>query len=310
MSSERIFNIFIFFDDGTAREFGMRHCRRDGSDAEKLAFLQSIVAEEYPKARRFPLRRSFNSAQWLSQQRIGMDLGLFEEGFSYYNAPKAPILCLTAIVDGFPQIDLSTDLSPFWGEKIGKELPGDMEDWLVKYTEGNVFRFDKLIRDDYFVAIRTLFNIRHIASTSKLLMSCIDTMVFVEYGDAGGNFVRWLDCYVDIARVGITSAELWEFRNSIVHMTNSASRKVLAGKVAAIIPYIGSDDMASKMAPMDFRPFNLYNLISAINLGVRRWAETYNADRDKFLVFIERYDTIISDSRLAEFAGVPMNEDF
>jgi hypothetical protein len=309
MSSERIFNIFIFFDDGTASEFGMRHCRHDGSDAEKMAFLQSIVFEEYSKARRFLLRRTFTSAQWLSQQRLGMDLGLFEEGFSHFNAPKAPIVCLTAIVDGLPQIDLSTDLSPFWGEKIGKELPGDIEDWLIKYTEGNVFRFDKLIRDDYFIAIRTLFNIRHIASASKLLMSCIDTMAFVEYGDADKNFVRWIDSYVDITSVGITSAELWEFRNSIVHMTNIASRKVLAGKIAAIMPYIGSDDMASKMAPMKFKPFNIYNLILAINMGVGRWAETYNADREKFLIFIERYDTIISDSRLAEFAVAPIDID-
>lgn len=74
-------------------------------------------------------------------------------------------------------------------------MPGKMPDWLVVYTEGNAFRFDKLIDDDYFAAIKLLFNARHIASTSKLLMSCVDTLAFVEFGDKRGNFVEWLTTY-------------------------------------------------------------------------------------------------------------------
>lgn len=230
-----------------------------------------------------------------------MDLELFEEAFGFYRAPKAPLICITAIVDGAPLIDLQADLEPYQGNKVGEELPGDMQDWLVKYTEENTFRFDKLINDDYFVAIRTLFNARHIASASKLLMSCIDTLAFVEHGNERGNFALWLDSYVDLAPLGITSAELWEFRNSIVHMTNLSSRAVLAGKVATIMPYIGSDELAKHARSTAMKPFNFYSLIQAIGTGIGKWAETYNADRDKFLSFIERYDTIISDSRLAEF---------
>lgn len=304
MTNERVFNVFVFFENDTATEYGVRHHSRDGSEAEKLAFLGDAVASDFPKARRFPLRRAFTTGQWFAQQRQGVDLGLFEGAFALYHAPRAPLLCLTAIVDGVPKIDLQTDLYPFWGDKVGRELPGAMQDWLLNYTEGSLFRFDKLIDDDYFAAIRVLFNARHIASASKLLMSCVDTLAFVEHGDERGNFVRWLDSYVDLALLGITSEELWEFRNSIVHMTNLSSRAVLAGKVSTLVPYLGSDELAQIARSGEMKPFNFYDLILAVGAGIGKWAESYNADRDKFLNFIERYDTIISDSRLAEFAPI------
>ena len=50
------------------------------------------------------------------------------------------------------------------------------------------------------------------------------------------------------------------------------------------------------------KPFNLYGLIATIGEGIGKWGEAYNADRDKLLKFIERYDTTISDSRMARFA--------
>ncbi len=90
-----------------------------------------------------------------------------------------------------------------------------MQDWLIKYTKDDKFHFDQLINDDYFVAIKLLFNARHLASACKLLVSCIDTLAFIEFGDERNNFASWLDDYVDLAPVGVTSTELWEFRNSI-----------------------------------------------------------------------------------------------
>ena len=61
----------------------------------------------------------------------------------------------------------------------------------------------------------------------KLIASFIDTMAFLEYGDVPGNFVRWLDTYAKIPSLGIKSAQLWELRNSLVHMSNLDSQKVL-----------------------------------------------------------------------------------
>lgn len=279
----------------------MRYHHHSGSDVEKLEFLQAAVDSDFKIARRFKLRRTFTTGQWKATQRQGLDIGLFNEGLTHFRASEAPIICVTAIVDGKPRIDIKTDLASFRGEKVGQELPGDMEDWLIKYTEGDKFRFDKLINDDYFSAIKLLFNAKHMASAAKLLMSCIDTMAYVEYGDTPRNFANWLDAYVDLSSLGITSAELWEFRNSIIHMTNLSSRAVLSGKVSTIMPYIGSDSLAKRAHSLNMKPFNLYALILAIAAGIGKWAATYNHDRDKFINFIERYDTMISDSRQAEF---------
>jgi hypothetical protein len=102
LSSERIFNVLIYFEGGIAREYGTRHHRLDGPDAEKSAFLRAAVDADFPIARRFPLPRSFTVAEWLTQQRVGVGLGLFEESFAFYQAPRTPILCVTSIVDGAP----------------------------------------------------------------------------------------------------------------------------------------------------------------------------------------------------------------
>ena len=50
------------------------------------------------------------------------------------------------------------------------------------------------------------------------------------------------------------------------------------------------------------KPFNLYDLITTVATGIGRWGEDYNSDQDKLLKFIERYDTTISDSRMAWFS--------
>jgi hypothetical protein len=299
MSGGRIFNIFLYFDGGIAREYGVRHYCQHGDDDAKLAWFKALVDADFGHARRFALPRTFTQGEWSAQQRKGMDLGLFDEGLTHYRAGREPLVGLTAIVDGVPRRDVVVDLSPVHGDKVGMGLPGDMDDWLVRYTEGDLFRFDKLINDDYFAAIKLLFNARHVASAAKLLMSCIDTLAFVEHGDRSGNFARWLEDHVDLASLGITAAELWEFRNAIVHMTNLSSRAVLAGKVSPIMPFIGADHLMPRGEAGGMKPFNLYSLLMAVSAGIGKWAETYNADRAKFLKFIERYDTMISDCRLA-----------
>lgn len=135
-------------------------------------------------------------------------------------------------------------------------------------------------------------------------MSCVDTLAFVEYGDVPGNFTRWLDAYVDLRILGISSDELWEFRNSVLHMTNLTSRKVISGKVSPIMPFVGRLN-SQPIQPGLAKPFNLYGLIA----GIGKWGESYNSDREKLLKFIERYDTTISDSRVAEFSYIQTADD-
>lgn len=299
---ERIFNIFMYFDAGIAIEYGMRHHRIGGSDDEKTAFLLAQIPVDHPVARRFQLPRNFTVDEWFAALRHGDVLFYFEEAFQIFRAPAAPIHCLTSIVDGVPRVDQQIGPGPFRGDAVSRiEGRGSVPDYLEHYVEGTTFRFTELISDDYFKAVRALFNAGLYVSCSKLLMSCIDTLAFVEYGDERGNFAKWLDTYADLAVCGISSEELWEFRNSVLHMTNLASKKVIAGKVPPIMPYVGGPDTMPPTRPDLPKPFNLYGLITVTAAAIGKWAESYNADPNKWLKFIERYDTTISDSRMAVF---------
>lgn len=302
MAEERIFNIFLYFDNGLAREYGVCHHRVGGNDADKTAFLISHVAVNHQFARRFKLERYFTPKEWLAANRLGDTLYYFEEAFLRLNAPATPVYCITAIVDGIPTVDLQIGAEPFRGETVTNiEGRGATPDYLVHYVNGNTFRFTELIHDDYFKAIKSLFNAKLYVSCAKLLMSCIDTLSYVEYGDKSGNFSQWLKTYVDLATCGLTADELWEFRNSILHMTNLQSRRVTRGEVSPVMPYIGGPDTMPRISPDLPKLFNLLQLIKQIGSGISKWGETYNSDRDKLVKFIERYDTTISDSRMAFF---------
>lgn len=300
MAFERIFNIFVYFDDGLARHYGVRHHRRTGSDDAKCEHLRVHVDGDHPLAQRFSLPRSFTAEQWLAAQRVGDVLQYFEDALTLYRASPSPVFCLTSIVDGMPKIDRTIGPKSFRGNQVmASEIFGSFPDYLVEYVEADRLDLPRLINDDYFIAIRTLFNNRLYVSCTKLLMSCIDTLAFVEFGDQPGNFANWLDTYVTLTVHGINSEELWEFRNSVLHMTNLASRKVLSGNVSPIVPYVGTQPTLPAASPGSPKPLNLYGLIASVADGIGKWAESYNEDRDKFLAFVERYDLTISDSRMA-----------
>jgi hypothetical protein len=299
MSTERIFNIFVYFDGGTATEYGVYHHEVGGDDEEKATYLLSCIDQDHFISRHFRFSRSFTPQEWLAVLRQGHQLEYFEEAFTLFKAPAAPVFCITPIVDGTPKTDRQIGAEPYQGDAVtAQEGWGAVPDYLVHYTNGSTFRFTDLIHDDYFKAIRTLFNAKLYVSCSKLLMSCIDTLAFVEYGDVPDNFSKWIDAYVDLAPQGISAEELWEFRNSILHMTSLASRKVVVGNVSPIMPYVGEPESLPSITLNLPKPFNLFELIKTIGSGIGKWGETYNTDRDKILKFIERYDTTISDSRM------------
>jgi hypothetical protein len=300
MTTERIFNVFIYFDVGSATEYGVCHHQARGSDKEKADYLLSRVDKDHTIASRFRLPRSFTPLEWRAVFRLGHELEYFEEAFMLFGAPASPVFCITSVVDGTPIVDYQIGPEPYRGDVVtAQEGWGSVPDYLVHYTSGNTFRFTELINDDYFNAIRALFNAGLYVSCSKLLMSCIDTLSFVEYGDVQHNFTTWITNYLDLTPLGISADELWEFRNSILHMTNLASRKVVAGKVSPIAPYVGRPNFTPPIKPNGAKPFNLFELITAVGNGIGKWGEAFNAEPDKILKFIERYDTTVSDSRMA-----------
>lgn len=304
--NEKIFNLFIFFDDGTAHELGAWFHKKHGSDAEKTDFLRSKVSQDFLKARRFELPRHFTPEQWRAQLRLDGGMSIIDPILTELNAPKFSfVYCLTPIIDGAPQWDQVSGPGVFRGADVtdfGRE--GSMPDYLIEYTDGSHFHFDKLIDDDFFSAIRLLFQQKHYVSSSKLMMCCIDTMAFVDAGDVSGNFTQWLKNYCDLSGVGVTPEELWEYRNSVLHMTNLESRAVIAGRSARIVPYVATRGALPPQNEGNDKPFNFLELIHAVANGIQRWGESYNETPGKIVDFIERYDTTISDKRRADIVRI------
>jgi hypothetical protein len=226
--------------------------------------------------------------------RTGRSLKIFEDFFTRYNASTSPLCCITPIVNGEPKVDIAQGHEPFYVSgfedhpKLGR---GKMEDYLESYTTSDGFNMPELLNDDYFNAIKLLFN-------SKYYVSFIDTVSYIEFGDISGGFVQWLNKYALIEKLGITELQLWEHRNSVLHMSNLDSRKVLAGKEKRISFCVAQSGYVSSQ-DLDTQYFNLKDLIDEIAQALSRWIQTYEDDRDKILIFVERYDRVISDSRQA-----------
>jgi hypothetical protein len=101
-----------------------------------------------------------------------------------------------------------------------------------------------------------------------------------------------LNRFADLKRLDITAAQLWEMRNSLLHMSNLDSRKVLAGKEKRISFCVAPRGKVSKPTA-EIHYFNLLDLMDVLWYAVASWIESLNQERDKFPVFIERYDRVI-----------------
>jgi hypothetical protein len=176
---------------------------------------------------------------------------------------------------------------------------GRMDDWLVRYTTNRGIDLSGLIHDDYFLAIELTYNAKLYVSAMKLLVCCIDSLAYIEYGNEPGVFVKWLTAYADLERLGITAEELWELRNGILHMTNINARKVSQRRVRRISFRVGGPADFPRVDQDGIYYFDFYGLIQVFAEAQARWLATYNADRGKFAKFVERYDETISDSRVA-----------
>ncbi|MGZ5052811.1 MAG: hypothetical protein ACXWF8_10675 [Methylobacter sp.] len=306
---ENIFNLFIYTDGDTIEQLGVVVHDVKGNDKEKIAFLRDAVNSDHKLANRFAVKSClygasdgvFKYSTYVALTRAGRNFEVFKEIFSAYGASEFPLCCVTPIVNGKPEIDVTINsnilyLSEFEDHpKIGG---GRMADYLELYTTPDGFDMPKLLHDDYFDAIKLLFNGRYYVSCMKLIVSFIDTISFIEFGDIQDGFIKWLKSYSSINSLGITESQLWELRNSILHMSNLDSRKVLSGKEKRISFCVASSGYTPD-SDLNIQYFNLKDLIDEIAQSLSRWIGTYNENPDKMILFIERYDRIISDSRHA-----------
>lgn len=297
--NEPVFNFFYFVEAGIINEFGFVVHFVEGTDEEKLLYLQSRIEDDHPNSERFRVDRNGNPLShdaYTSLMRLGTHLEVFESVFDRFHVGSNPLCCVTAIVNGKPRVDEVLDHSPLRFK--------DVEDYLEQYLTPQGFDIPALINNDYFEAIRILFNHAHYTSCMKLLVSFMDTIAFLEYGDEKGVFQTWLNRFADLERLDITASQLWEMRNSLLHMSNLDSRKVLAGKEKRIGFCVAPRGKVSRPTA-EIHYFNLLDLIDVLWYAVSRWIESLNQERDKFPVFIERYDRVIRLQRVpASIVGI------
>jgi hypothetical protein len=308
---ELIFNIFLYVDNNIINKIGVVCHNIEGTDDEKLSLLKQKVELDFKVAQRHSLPKKFkleikgkvynalNYDRYREMDYNGTSGVLFEEIFKKYNASLTPLMCITTIADGEVKID-GTEAIFSDPSNYPKEINEVIQpNFLDEYMVGNLFKLPDLINDDFFEAIRVTFNKKLYVSSIKLLMSCIDSLAFLEFGDTQSNFKKWLDSFVDLTSININTEELWEFRNSILHMTNMDSRKTINKSVSRIQFYVSKNESLHFRKNDEAKYFNYSKLITLISDGIDLWGQSFILDPSKIDIFIDRYERILSDKRYA-----------
>lgn len=193
--SETIYNIFLpFTDERCSHALYVAH-ETDLEDDAAVAFLQARVNEDLRQAIHVPLRASFTRQEYYARIRLGEGGHLYDEVFRLTGAGPSPLFVTTIVVEGQTRINATAR----HGDPDIYLTPGQigdarMDDWITKYTRDGAFDLPQLIHDDYFLAIKLTFNAGLYVSATKLLVSCIDSIAYIEYGDERRfqPFVQWL----------------------------------------------------------------------------------------------------------------------
>lgn len=300
---EIIYNFYLYFDPNERCEHvGYVAYELVGDDDEGKRLLQKRLKADLQRATKKKLSKPFTRHEFNARCRLGSERKLFDEVMAHAGALEGTLLLVTPVVKGQVKYDY-TALSGQFDVDTAAEAAGEhgrMVDWFSKYFTEEGFRFIDLIHDDYFIAIKLTYNNGLFVSSMKLLLSCIDSLAYVEYGDLRDppSFVRWLTEHVDLVPLGITAEELWELRNGLLHMSNINSVKVRQRNIRCISFCVGQSRVALPDTGSVFF-FEFLDLINAFAQGVGRWADSYHVDREKISKFVERYDETVSDVRMA-----------
>jgi len=298
---EKIYNVYLFHKQDVCGELGYVSHVFEGSDEEAINYLRAKVSSDLPNAKRLSLRKPFSRSEYLAHCRLGGEISLLEELFQTAGAAESVLYVATPVMDGAIEFNYTSRHGKLDITDVAAQMgaAGRMPDWLEMYTTEAGMDLPRLIHDDYYLAIRLTFNNRKFVSSMKLMVSFVDSIAYIEYGDIDGAFVKWLGQYADLALLGITGEELWELRNGLLHMTNIHSRAVLKSKVRRISFRVGGPaDYPRELDGIYYFDFATL-LVSVIPEALRKWISTYNDTPEKFPKFVERYDETLSDSRMA-----------
>ena len=284
---ETCVNVFAYGDEELVYTIGYLTYLAEGSYEDLNRLLMSKVDSDYRRAPRITLDSPMTWRDFQSSCRLGWLNGLANGSVVI---PEGAVYCITSIVNGVVTIDKNVDhLSP--------EIP----DYLKVYLTDAGLDIPRLIDDDFILAIKTLMNNEKYISALKLILSMIDTLGFIEFGPTNDCFVKWLDKYCAMKDSGVTSEELWELRNSLLHMTNLDSRKVRSGKVERLMPAFAAPEIDIPENVDGYKGFHVYRFVMKIlPEGIKNWLQSYNENRDKFVDFVTRYDSVVSEARTVE----------
>lgn len=298
MPQESIYNIFLVMEgDICTTTRYVVHYHDFSHDNEAIEFLKNRVEPDLQKSIEFKLQRSFTRSEYYSYIRIGQSMRMYDELFVMLNAPLSPLCVTTIVIDGKVRVDDCTthnDPNIYLNSRIMGHTK--MDDWLLKYTKDDKIDLPQLIHDDYFKAINLTFNNKLYVSSMKLLLSCIDSISYIEFGNTRTPaFITWLKTYADLTPLGVTPDEVWELRNGLLHMTNLYSRRIRSQHVRQVSFNIGGQGMLID----ETYYFSFSDFIEVFSIALSHWFLSYNETPDKFATFVERYDETISDNRIA-----------
>lgn len=313
MNKEKIYNLFVIFQNNILYSIGYVLHEVSGNDTDKINFLHSNLFIDFKNMNICKLPTSYTIIDQNGNKINGISLEsynsmlhngtssvIFEDIFKKTNAPATPLNITTPVVDGNIKIHKTIELeSAPKGPPVFEIHEINPEYYLSKYITNEGFDMNQLIVDDFVKAIQILFNNGNYVSCLKLFMSAIDTISFLEYGDIKDEniFEKWLTKFTKLEILNLTAKELWEFRNSLLHMTNPYSRKVLKNEVNPLQFYVSQFDRPELQSNIRHKYFNLRSFIDVITDGFGNWTQSFNHDKSKFESFVDRYDMILSDSR-------------
>ncbi len=307
---ERIFNLFYYANMEIIGSVGYVEHLLGGTDEMKIAFLKLAVNEDFKAAVKMELpdnfqikidgvvRKGIDFPSYRNLSSMGHDTLIFDNIYRTLDIPNNALVVITPVKNGEVLIEGNDQIKPAQTPQPKFVHVDKQTDWVTTYIDKDGFHFDQMMNDDFIAAVRILFNARHYVSAMKLLMIAVDTIAFLECGDVPRNFHTWLDTYVDLAKLDITSTELWEFRNSILHMTNLDSRKVKNSEVKRLMFYIAAPGTQYAKETEEGKYFEFMEMLKTIAEGISMWAKSYDTYKEKFDSFVERYDRVISDKRM------------
>lgn len=296
---ENIYNLFMFYTDDVCYEIGAVNHKLIGSDDKKIKYLKDNLDKDLKNCKRITLSFPITQEEENASHRLNKRSKAVLESFRKFGISEDALIVITPVVNNEILFDCSLKYGLNFLEELRKQMgiEGNQIDWLTHYTTDEGVDIPRLINDDYFAAIRLTFQHGMYLSSMKLLMSCIDSIGYIEFG-SHNSFKEWLNQYAQLEKLGITAEELWEMRNGILHMSNLESKKIIQGKVRRISFFVADNKASFFHETEHVYYFNFKELINVYADALKVWMSSYNEIPDKFLTFITRYDKTVSDNRL------------